>query len=429
MTSSAPSPHSSVRQLVSAVHAGADLPWLDTAGLPGLQVATPELAAQQQEALRARRAVTPPADAAADLPLAGLPMLVKDLFPIEGVPCSYGSVHLEHLPAATSPVVQSLIDRGAIVFGTTATSEMGMTAYTEPVGMPAPDNPIRPGHTPGGSSGGAAVAVASGAVAAALASDGGGSIRVPAAACGVVGFKPAHDTSGGRFATDGFITRTVDDAAAMHGFRLPECSAFDMRGVPVGLMTEGLHADVAVQSQWRTAAVRCADVLSNAGAEIVEVTAPYGPDVFDVFRDLMARRAATLPDAQYSAVTTWLRESAQAVPPERAAEALAVLGALPQRVQRAWPMAMVITPTLAFDPPPIGHFSSMAPPDDFNAQTQWTPWNTLWNLTGFASVAVPVRAEHVGAAGAPPVSVQLGAISASQPQLLAAAQFVEAHLS
>ena len=429
MTFPAPSPHSSVRTLTQAVRDGADLPWLDAVNIPGVRLATPELAEKQQEQLRQRLQTE-----STNLSLAGLPMLVKDLFPIAGIPCSYGSVHLEHLPAATSPVVQRLIDRGAIVFGTTHTSEMGMTAYTEPVGMPAPDNPIRPGHTPGGSSGGAAVAVASGAVAAALASDGGGSIRVPAAACGVVGFKPAHDTSGGRFATDGFITRTVADAAAMHNFRLPDPARFALSGTRIGLLTTGLHADGPVQSHWRAAAVACADALSDAGAEIVELSAAYGPDVFDVFRDLMARRAATLPAAEYSAVTTWLRESAQAVPPARTGEALEVLGQLPQRVQQGWPVSMVITPTLAFDPPPIGHFSSMAPADDFDAQTEWTPWNTLWNLTGWASVAVPVRADVVGASSrghtpAPPVSVQLGAVSASPLQLLAVAQFVEQQLS
>ena len=104
----------------------------------------------------------------------GIPIPVKDLSPVVGMPVSYGSVSRREIPDATDPFPEVLLNQGALIPGKTQTPELGMSAYTEPVGMPAVDNPRLPGHTPGGSSGGAAAAVARGVVRVAHASDGGG---------------------------------------------------------------------------------------------------------------------------------------------------------------------------------------------------------------------------------------------------------------
>lgn len=369
--------------------------------------------------------------------LTGLPVAVKDLYTIVGVTCTFGSSRLARVADHTADPVARLLARGATIPATTATSEMGATAYTEPTGLPAPDNPLRPGRTPGGSSGGSAVAVASGAVAAALGSDGGGSIRVPAAACGLVGLKPAHDIRGGRLATPGFLTRSLDDAALLADLPSPsgmpgasggagkpgkpgsphatEAPA-PARRLRVGVTVRPFHAEVGVAKHWREAALAAADRLADAGHEVVEVPSPYapeGPDIFHTFTEVMAYFASRLPDDDFSPMVRWVRERGTAVTDEAAAGHHRTRLGLADAVRARWDVDAVITPTLAFDPPPIGHFASMAPERNFLAQTEWTPWLSLWNLTGWAGLSLPF-----GGAGA---SVHLGAVRCGESELLALA--------
>lgn len=355
--------------------------------------------------------------------LTGLPVAVKDLYPISGVTCTLGSSRLARTAEHTADPVVRLLARGATIPATTATSEMGATAYTEPTDLPAPDNPLRPGRTPGGSSGGSAVAVASGAVAAALGSDGGGSIRVPAASCGLVGLKPAHDILGGRLATAGFLTRSLDDAALLANLPSPsESPVRDDAGrmaeprtghVRIGVTVAPFHAEVAVARHWRDAALAAADRLSDAGHEVVEVPAPYppeGPDVFHTFTEVMTYFASRLPDDDFSSMVRWIRERGSIVSDDVAAGHHRTRLGLGAAIRNRWDVDAVVTPTLAFDPPPIGHFAAMEPQDNFLAQTEWTPWLSLWNLTGWAGLSVPF-----GGAGA---SVHLGAVHCDAATLL-----------
>lgn len=125
--------------------------------------------------------------------LAGLPFLIKDLSALAGQPFEKGSrLYQGHVPAANSPIVQRFLDAGLVVLGKTNTPEFGLTLTTEPVSKGATRNPWDTGYSTGGSSGGAAAAVASGIVPAAHASDGGGSIRIPASCCGLFGLKPSR---------------------------------------------------------------------------------------------------------------------------------------------------------------------------------------------------------------------------------------------
>lgn len=196
--------------------------------------------------------------------LLGLPVAIKDLFTIAGVECTMGSTNLAFTATETSEPVAKLLARGAVLTATTHTSEVGMTAYTEPIGYPAPENPYfatpnqlsnQPDttpRTPGGSSGGSAVAVATGVVPAALGSDGGGSIRVPAACCGLVGLKPAHDIAGGNLSTPAFLTRTVDDAALLAGVPLsatPHAFRRPQRPLRIGVTVSPFHAEVDVDKR------------------------------------------------------------------------------------------------------------------------------------------------------------------------------------
>lgn len=158
-------------------------------------------------------------------PLCGIPVAVKDLSPVAGVRTTYGSVPLrDHIPRVDSPVVERLRDAGAIILGKTNTSEFGHIATTDNELFGATGTPFDPEKTAGGSSGGSGAAVADGLAPVAIGSDAGGSIRVPAAFCGVYGVKPTYGTvpRGTRpdafidvdpFWSEGPLTRTVEDAA------------------------------------------------------------------------------------------------------------------------------------------------------------------------------------------------------------------------
>lgn len=391
----------SAADLAAAALAACDGPGADT-GVASLLPDHAERAARRADALRcgSGRGDRRPSTGGPATDLLGLPVGVKDLFPLAGAPCTLGSARLAHVAAATCPEVAALLARGAVPVATTHTSELGATAYTEPTDLPAPVNPVLPGATPGGSSGGSAVAVARGLLPAALASDGGGSIRVPAAACGIVGLKPAHRPV--TLSATGFLTRDLADAALLIG-RDPA----PHRRLRVGVTTAPFHADCPVDRKWSDAAHAAADALSDAGHEVREVAEPYGPGAFDLFIRIMTRSFARLPEADYSPMVAWIRATGARHAASAGADATA-RAALPAAVHGRWPIDVVLTPTLAHDPPPVGSFSRLDHPEDFAAQTRWTPWCSLWNLTGWAGLSMPF-------AGA---SVHLGAVRADESDLL-----------
>ena len=171
---------------------------------------------------RAAAQVPPPSDA----PFAGVPFLAKDLFQdIGGLPSSCGNQALRQVPAAEdSDVVKRWKRAGLVIFGKTNTPEFGARNVTEPQAWGPARNPWDSSRTPGGSSGGSAAAVAAGIVPMAGANDGGGSIRIPASACGLFGLKPgrgrismgplmAEGLNG--IAVQGIVSRSVRDSATM----------------------------------------------------------------------------------------------------------------------------------------------------------------------------------------------------------------------
>ena len=158
-------------------------------------------------------------------PLFGVPFSIKDLTWTKGIRTTFGSRnYAEFVPPADAEIVTRLHEAGGILLGKTATPEYGGRPTTEGGLCPPARNPWSLGHTTGGSSGGAAAQVAAGLGPLAEGSDGGGSVRIPASCCGVVGLKPsrgrvtlspvAGEIWGGLF-TNGPITRSVRDAAAM----------------------------------------------------------------------------------------------------------------------------------------------------------------------------------------------------------------------
>lgn len=156
-------------------------------------------------------------------PFFGVPIAIKDLKSVADMPMSYGLFALkDQIAKYDEGVVSKIKQAGFIILGKTATSELGSFPYTEPEGFAPSRNPWNLDYTPGGSSGGSAAAVAAGFCAIALGGDAGGSIRGPAACCGLVGVKPSRgrisfSPVGDRLSglgTHGIVTRTVADAAA-----------------------------------------------------------------------------------------------------------------------------------------------------------------------------------------------------------------------
>ncbi|SRR5579883_349941 len=178
-----------------------------------------------EQAIAEAKAKTEMLTTTAELPpFFGVTVSIKDLTAVAGVPCTYGNpALLNNIPEYDDGVVTRVKQAVFIILGKTATSEIGSYPYTEPTGFPPARNPWNLEYTPGGSSGGAAAALAAGLCAISLGSDGGGSIRGPAACCGLVGIKPSRgrvsqapvgDRLSG-LATKGPLARTVADAAAL----------------------------------------------------------------------------------------------------------------------------------------------------------------------------------------------------------------------
>ncbi len=350
-------------------------------------------------------------------------VLVKDLQRVAGETTGFGSPAHEEVADEHDSTVRSLLATGASLVGASVTAEYGATVYTEPDlvgGGPGPVNPVDARMTTGGSSSGAAVAVARGIVDIAHANDGGGSIRVPAAAVGLPGLKPAHRVFGSGAlpnpAAQGFIAR--DLALTARAYDL--ASTTPVRpGLRLGMSTVPFHGDpgqagpTAVDPRIATATTASAALLVNHPqvSGVVPVDAPYPVERFAVFSRIMAARCAGLPDP-LGPMPGWLKEQGRALAASDIEDAAASLRVLPGDIERAWQeVDVVVTPTLACAPPPVGAFSSLALAGshrlDFLAQTAWTPWATLWNLTGWAALSVPLVAP---APGQWPVSVHLGAV-------------------
>ena len=335
--------------------------------------------------------------------LHGLLIPVKDLSNVRGMPTTFGSLHRTRHPEASDTITQSLLDAGAIIPGKSTSAELGLMIYTEPPGMASPHNPLWPGHTPAGSSGGAAVLVARGLLPAAHASDGGGSIRVPAAACGVVGFKPTAP----RLAAQGFITRSLTDAAFLHHLS----PAPGRRRI--GVLTQPLFTGTTVDEVHLRAVAAAAEALREAGHDVIEVRPyPGAEETFEAFTTIFTSKLAGLPDPAEGLVA-WLRAHGRSLSQDRIAAAEKHAGHLGAHLAKYWAVDALLTPMTTTDPPPIGYFEDLRPAENFLEQTRWSPWGSLFNMTGRAAVSVPWPVP-----GRPPVGVHLGSVTLNDAALL-----------
>jgi aspartyl-tRNA(Asn)/glutamyl-tRNA(Gln) amidotransferase subunit A len=237
---------------------------------------------------------------AGDGPLRGVPVAIKDIFCIEDVPTTAGSRILEgYLPPYTATAVERLLGAGASVLGKTNMDEFAMGSSNENSAYGDVRNPWDPGRVPGGSSGGSAAAVAAGLAPAALGTDTGGSIRQPAALCGIVGLKPTY----GAISRSGMIafassldqcgpfTRTVRDAALLlaemqgpdprdstatgiePGVSLP--AREDLKGLRIGVPRELAGEAEGIEAGVRASFERSIELCESLGAEVAETQLPH----------------------------------------------------------------------------------------------------------------------------------------------------------
>ncbi|MFE6307423.1 amidase [Nocardiopsis sp. NPDC057823] len=392
-------------------------------------------------------------------PLLGVPVPIKDLDLLAGVRATYGSrVLADNTAPIDSDTVARLRAAGAVFPGKTNTPEFGSSCYTENDVAPPARNPWNPELSPGGSSGGAAVAVAAGLAPVAHASDGGGSIRIPASVCGLFGLKPTRGRISGApvkpdlagLSTSGPLTRHVADAAlmldTMSGNRpgdyytappLPpgETFADHVRREPgrlrIGHYAHTGSAGLPVHPDVLAAHESTLRLLADLGHEVEEIPEPgdahFGGTFSDDFAVIWAAMASATPvpaerEPELGELNRWLRERARALPVPEYIAACARL----QRGVRSWmaatePYDAVVTPVLAQPPVPVGYFAGDGPEEEFRRMTAFTPFTSVFNVTGQPSMSVPL---HHAPDGAPIGSMVTGRMG-GEPLLLSLAAQLE----
>jgi amidase len=410
------------------------------------------------QAREAEHAVLRCEDDAALPPLLGVPTAIKDLNLTAGVPTRFGSRTMaDFVPDVDDTVVVLLRRAGCISVGKTATPEFGLPCYTETdIGEPT-RTPWDLSRSAGGSSGGAAAAVAAGMIPVAQGSDGGGSIRIPASACGLVGLKTSRgriskgpaDLDSTRLSVLGPLARTVRDAAAfLDAVSGPQPGDPDpLPPLPAGetflrwcdrpprRLRIGRYLDspmlAEVDAEVRTAWERTSGLLADLGHEVVDTTAPFTADAVPDFETIWTVPAAAIPidparESLLRPLTAHLRERGRSAGGPQFAGAMARLNVASRRARIAGsPFDVVLTPTLAMVPRPIGWFvgTDGDPAADFERQKRFTPYTAMYNLTGQPAISLPLFQSSEGL----PIGMMFSAPLGAEPRLLAlAAQLEEA---
>ncbi len=430
------------------------------AGLGAFVTVTPE------RALTAAAAAERRVRAGGELPpLLGVPTAIKDLTNTAGVRTTSGSrVTADHVPAVDDAVVTRLAAAGTISVGKTNTPEFGFPCYTDNDLVGPARCPWDPALLAGGSSGGAAVAVAAGFVPFAQGSDGGGSIRIPAAVNGLVGLKPSRGRVSNAplgseitgLVTHGPLARTVRDAAAMLDAMagpepgdpywappLPPGGTFLAAAdrapgrLRIGL-TGSPMAGQALEPEIAAALEDTARLLAELGHDVEEAPAGLvGPEVMPAFERVWALSGATLPVpadrvGELRPLTRVLRERGLAMSAREALEAMAALRSFARRFLRATAaFDVLLAPVVTMMPRPVGWFDADGDgAEDFERNKRYSAFPALSNVTGQPAVSVPSswtpdgRPAGVMLVGRPADEVTLISLSA---QLEAARPWAQRH--
>ncbi|MBC7596885.1 MAG: amidase [Kineosporiaceae bacterium] len=380
---------------------------------------TAQRAIEQAKAADRRRA------AGEDVPpMLGVPTAIKDLNSTAGITTTFGSaVMLDFVPQVHAYVVDLIEAAGLISLGKTNTPEFGLSSYTD-------NDLIGPARTPwdldrnaGGSSGGAAAAIAAGLIPFAQGSDGGGSIRIPASACGIFGFKPSRgrvsagptgsDVSG--LAGDGPLARTVRDAAAMLDV-LAHPMPGDLRPLPEPSVhyaewisrepkrlriarwstpyLAGIDAEPDAIDAWEKASL----LLASLGHEVVDITEPFPPELEPQFNIIWSTGIASAPippeaerllrpNSRY-----WRDRGRRTTGTELMAAMQYVEATTRQVLTDLEAYDAFLTPTLAMPPQPVEWFNESGDPaEDHWRELLFTPYSALYNMSGQPAASLPLH--------------------------------------
>jgi amidase len=395
-------------------------------------------------------------------PFAGVPIAIKDTAAVAGMPHLRGSdLFGDFVPGHDAFAVRRLREAGFVIVGKTSLPEFGILPVTESRRFGPTRNPWDPERTPGGSSGGAAAAVAAGMVPLAHGSDGGGSIRIPAACCGLVGLKPSRgrvsrgpEMGEDFLVQDGVLTRTVAETAALldvlAGYEPGDASwapppaepfattaAREPGRLRIGVTTVPA-VDAPVDPLCERAVRDAAALLESLGHDVEPVDPPWeGQDLLQAFTLVFGTPVALgiwfggqvtgrEPSAELVEPLTWMVwEGVRQRDPLDYLLARTRLTTASRDIIALWDdYDVVLTPALAQRPVRIGEIDSCSedPWEDFRRSGEFTPYTALFNVTGQPAVSLPLFHGDDGL----PLAVQLSGRPAGEGALLSLAAQLEA---
>jgi amidase len=396
-------------------------------------------------------------------PFAGVPIAVKDTAPVAGMPYTMGSdVFGDFVPGHDAFLVRRLRDAGFVIVGKTSMPEFGILPVSESRRFGPVRNPWDTDRTPGGSSGGAAAAVASGMLPLAHGSDGGGSIRIPASCCGLVGLKPTRgrisrgpDQGDDFLVQDGVLTRTVAETGALldilGGYEVGDATWATPPSEPFasaaarapGKLRIGYTTTAAIDAPLdplcAQAVEDAAELLAELGHDVEEVAAPWGEedDLLHVFTMVFGTPIAM--GMFFGGLVTGREPTEELVEPlswtiwngirERSALdyllARTQLTGISRGIISLWESYdVIVTPGLAERPVQIGEIDACSddPWEDFRRSGRFTPYTAIFNVTGQPAISVPLFHGDDGL----PTSIQLAGRPAEEGTLLSLASQLEA---
>lgn len=359
-------------------------------------------------------------------PLLGVPILVKDDVDVAGEVTGKGTGAEDRPAAADAEVVRRLRAAGAIVLGKTHVPELMMWPFTESATWGVTRNPWALDRSPGGSSGGSAAAVAAGLIGAAMATDGAGSIRIPATCCALFGLKPqrgrvptapAEDSWQG-LTTIGCVTRTVRDTALWYDVTADRAGDEDAEPFLAAAAREPGPLRIACSTQnplfaplhaeQRGAYEATIELLRSLGHTVEEVKVPYG----DVLGEIVPRYLRGIADdaadlahpRRLERRTRAMARMGRLLPDAVVARAREHEAATVQRLGRLFEVHdVLLTPGTAQLPLPVGRYEGRGALWTFNGAARYTPYTPAWNVTGQPAASVPAGFTADGV----PLGVQL----------------------
>src|SRR5579875_153704 len=396
-------------------------------------------------------------------PFAGVPIAIKELNPVAGWPYTMGSdIFGDYHAPNDAYTVRRLRNAGFVLIGRTSAPEFGIVPATAPRRFGPTRNPWNLDRSPGGSSGGAAAAVAGGILPVAHGSDGGGSLRIPASCCGLVGLKASRgrissgpDMGDNMLSTQGSLTRTVAETAQLldllAGYEIGDATwapppsepfaataARPPRSLRIAFTTIS-PLNTPVDSECVAATHDAAKLLASLGHHIEEVTPPvwqsetlvpafnaiYAASITSGVR-AGARITQRMPSPELvEPLTWWFYEMGMRTSSAELMEAVgAVQGYSRQLIAFFSAYDVLLTPALAQRPLPISGINTMSadPQAEWNKAALFTPFTPIFNVTGQPAIALPLYQGKDGL----PLAVQLAGPPLGEGLLLSLATPIEA---